>query len=85
MSNAPVQLVSRQPLPLTFHRAFDDAVELDAALRRRHRDRCQADLTYGGSPTAPAGIENPGALECGERIHPYIPGVESMLPMSLML
>lgn len=48
-----------EPLPVTFHRAFDDVADLDAALEAVIETGAARILTSGGAPTAPQG---PAAL-----------------------
>ena len=48
-----------EPLPVTFHRAFDEVVDLDAALEAVIETGSARILTSGGAPTAPQGL---GAL-----------------------
>jgi copper homeostasis protein len=45
-----------QPLPVTFHRAFDDVADLDAALEAVIETGAASILTSGGAPTAPQGL-----------------------------
>jgi copper homeostasis protein len=47
-----------QPLPVTFHRAFDHAIDLDAALQHVVETRAARILTSGGAPSAPAGMQS---------------------------
>jgi len=59
-SRALVQLA--HPLPVTFHRAFDDCPDLPAALEAVVATGCQRLLTSGGQPTALAGLATLAAL-----------------------
>ena len=45
-----------QPLPVTFHRAFDDVGDMDAALEDVIETGAARILTSGGAPTAPQGL-----------------------------
>lgn len=55
------------PLPVTFHRAFDDAPDLDAALKDVIDTGAARILTSGGAATAPAGIESLATLVAAAR------------------
>ena len=59
-TRALVQLA--QPLPVTFHRAFDDCADLPAALEAVVATGSQRLLTSGGQPTALAGLAALAAL-----------------------
>ncbi|RTQ49632.1 copper homeostasis protein CutC [Hymenobacter gummosus] len=50
------------PLPVTFHRAFDECPDQAAALEDVIGLGCQRVLTSGGQPTAPAGLPRLAAL-----------------------
>jgi copper homeostasis protein len=59
-----------EPLPVTFHRAFDDAVDLDGALKDVIETGAARILTSGGAASAPAGVEKLAHLfaAAGDRI-----------------
>lgn len=59
-TQALVQLA--HPLPVTFHRAFDDCPDLPTALEDVVATGCQRLLTSGGQPTARAGLAALAAL-----------------------
>lgn len=64
-----------QPLPVTFHRAFDDCVDFAQALEDVIASGCQRLLTSGGQPTAEAGQAQLAALvrQAGPRLR-VMPG-----------
>jgi copper homeostasis protein len=64
-----------QPLPVTFHRAFDDCPDLPQALKDVVRSGAARILTSGGAATASKGAANIGMLvaTAGERIT-IVPG-----------
>jgi copper homeostasis protein len=53
-----VMVWTAQPLPVTFHRAFDEVADLDAAVKDGIRSGAARILTSGGASSALAGIEN---------------------------
>ena len=55
-------VIAAQPLPVTFHRAFDDVADMDAALDDVIETGAARILTSGGAATAPAGIEKLACL-----------------------
>jgi copper homeostasis protein len=51
-------VTTAQPLPVTFHRAFDDTADVHAALGNVVETGAARILTSGGAASAPAGIQN---------------------------
>ncbi len=64
-----------RPIPVTFHRAFDDCPDLQAAMEDAIRTGATRILTSGGAPTAAEGSHNLRLLveAAGERIT-IVPG-----------
>jgi copper homeostasis protein len=69
------QVKLAQALPVTFHRAFDDVADLDAALEDVIETGAARILTSGGAPTAPQGLRALAKLvaAAGDRIT-IVPG-----------
>ena len=61
-----------QPLPVTFHRAFDDTADVHAALRDVVETGAARILTSGGAASAPAGIQNLARLMAASKKHVII-------------
>jgi copper homeostasis protein len=63
-------VIAAQPLPVTFHRAFDDVADLNAALDDVIETGAARVLTSGGAASAAAGIENVARLvaAAGQRV-----------------
>ena len=55
-------VLAAQPLPVTFHRAFDDVANMEAALEDVIATGASRILTSGGAASAPAGIEKLASL-----------------------
>jgi len=64
-----------EPLPVTFHRAFDEVADLDAELEAVIETGAARILTSGGAPTAPQGLGTLAKLvaAAGKRIT-IVPG-----------
>jgi copper homeostasis protein len=63
-------VIAAQPLPVTFHRAFDDVADVNAALGDVIETGAARILTSGGAASAAAGIENVARLvaAAGQRV-----------------
>jgi len=63
-------VIAAQPLPVTFHRAFDDVADVNAALDDVTETGAARILTSGGAASAAAGIENVARLvaAAGQRV-----------------
>lgn len=63
-------VIAAQPLPVTFHRAFDDVADVNAALDDVIETGAARILTSGGAASAAAGIENVARLvaAAGQRV-----------------
>lgn len=63
-------VIAAQPLPVTFHRAFDDVADVNAALDDVIETGAARILTSGGAASAAVGIENVARLvaAAGQRV-----------------
>ena len=65
-------VLAAQPLPVTFHRAFDDVADVDVALDQVIEAGAARILTSGGAASAPAGIEKLARLVAAAKEHVII-------------